>query len=90
MAGRSRRPVNPGMAVFALMVCLVPPCAWAGELSAGASSKSAPAVMVNALAREIAFVRSFSASYPCQFGKRKGDRGKKNAVAVEDMGAPKE
>lgn len=90
MAGRSRRPVSPGMAVLVLMVHLLPPCAAAGELSAGTFSKSAPAVLVNALAREMAFVRSFSASYPYQFGQRKGRREKRDEVTVEDMGTQKE
>lgn len=87
MAGRSGKSISSGVIVIAAMIFLAPMCAVAWEARVRASSKSFPVVLINALGRETAFVKSFSVSYPGQFRQQRGGKKKMSTVAVEDPGA---
>ncbi len=84
MARRSPTPVSC-LVLMALMCGAISPLmAQAREGPCGLPSDTVSSTMVSALARQIAFVKSFSAVYPCQF--RQGRKTEvTGTIAVDEI-----
>lgn len=89
MARRSQKRVSLCIVLFISAIHMTPMCAGADQIQGDAPSKDAASIIVNVLAREMAFVRSFSPDYPGQFGQQESGREKSNIISVEEMGTGK-
>lgn len=88
MARRSLMPASCCIALIALMCGAGTPVslrAVTAEEARGNPPDIAPSVLVNALARQIAFVKSFSVGYPYQY-RQDGPPGKTLSVEADDIG----
>ncbi|OPY04716.1 MAG: hypothetical protein A4E61_00589 [Syntrophorhabdus sp. PtaB.Bin184] len=87
MAKRSLSRVSCCMFLLLLVSgSLSPLVAQTKERIPGPSSDGASSITVNALSRQIAFVKSFSAVYPCQFRQGQAATGP-GTIAVDDLKA---
>ncbi len=85
MARHSRMIISFCIAFFILTAHLAAVRAEAGETPGNASSKGTSSEMVNVLAREIAFARSFSVSYPCQYQQEQRGPKEAGAITIDDI-----